>query len=167
VAAQFAQDQIPAASDQARRVFYFNAGFLKQRRIRRILSLAGYDLQLGKPGEDDLIAVWGHSPYAKRGEAVAEKTGAAVVRIEDALLRSVHPGRDGQPPLGLVIDRTGVHFDSARPSDLETLLAQEPLDDSALLNRARGCIERLKEAHLSKYNAFDPHAPALTRVMWW
>ncbi|MFK7940867.1 MAG: capsular polysaccharide biosynthesis protein [Roseovarius sp.] len=159
MAAHSAQNQTPAASDQTRRVFYFNAGFLKQRRIRRILALAGYDLRLGKPDADDLIAVWGHSPYAKRGEAVAETTGAGLVRVEDALLRSVHPGRDGQPPLGLVIDRTGVHFDSSGPSDLETFLAQDPLDDGALLNRARGCIERIKEAHLSKYNAFDANAP--------
>lgn len=127
--------------------------------MRRILALAGYDLQLGKPSANDLIAVWGHSPYAKRGESVAETTGATILRVEDALLRSVHPGRDGEPPLGLVIDRSGVHFDSSRPSDLESLLATEPLDDSALLNRARGCIERLREAHLSKYNAFDPATP--------
>ena len=33
-----------------RRAFHFNAGFLTQRRVRRILQLAGYDLKLGKPG---------------------------------------------------------------------------------------------------------------------
>ncbi len=142
-----------------RRVFYFNAGFLKQARVRRIMALAGYPLQLGKPQANDLIAVWGHSPYAGRGEAVAKQTGAGLIRVEDALLRSVHPGRSGTPPLGLVIDKTGVHFDSSGPSDLETLLATYPLDDTALLDRARGCMARIAEAHLSKYNAFDTRAP--------
>ena len=149
----------PAGADASRRVFYFNAGFLRQRRIRRILDLAGLPLQLGKPGAEDLIAVWGRSPYAARGEAMAQKTGAGIVRVEDAFLRSLRPGRAGEPPLGLLIDHTGVHFDSSAPSDLETLLATHPLDDTALMDRARGCIARMAEANLTKYTAFDPGAP--------
>ncbi len=152
-------DASPAEASTPRRVFYFNAGFLRQRRIRRILALAGYPLQLGKPGPDDQIAVWGHSPYAKRGEAVAAQTGAELIRVEDAFLRSVKPGRDNDLPLGLVIDQRGIHFDSSQPSDLEHLLATHPLDDTALMNRARAAIAYLQEAHLSKYNAFDPAAP--------
>ncbi|QIE45165.1 capsular polysaccharide biosynthesis protein [Pseudohalocynthiibacter aestuariivivens] len=152
-------DHSPAGAEAPRRAYFFNLGFLRQPQVRRILTLAGYDLRVGKPGPDDLIAVWGHSPYAARGEAVAEKTGAQIIRVEDAFLRSVHPGRAGAPPLGLAIDQTGVHFDHTGPSDLETLLATHPLDDTALLDRARGAIARLQDAHLSKYNAFDPTAP--------
>ncbi|WP_085826642.1 capsular polysaccharide biosynthesis protein [Roseovarius gaetbuli] len=149
----------PAGTTTSRRVFYYNAGFLRQRRVSRILSLAGYDLTLGTPGADDLIAVWGHSPYAHRGEAMARRSGAGLIRVEDAFLRSVHPGRDGEPPLGLVIDHRGAAFDSAQPSDLEHILKTLPLDDTALLDRARAGIARLAEAHLSKYNTFDPSAP--------
>ncbi|WP_073195352.1 capsular polysaccharide biosynthesis protein [Roseovarius marisflavi] len=149
----------PAGTTTSRRVFYYNAGFLRQRRVSRILSLAGYDLTLGTPGADDLIAVWGHSPYAHRGEAMARRTGAGLIRVEDAFLRSVHPGRDGEPPLGLVIDHRGAAFDSAQPSDLEHILKTHPLDDTALLDCARAGIARLAEAHLSKYNAFDPNHP--------
>ncbi len=154
-----AQDPAARPPDGARRVFYFNAGFLRQRRLRRILQLAGYDLRIGRPAADDLIAVWGHSPYAARGEAMAERSGAGLIRVEDAFLRSVHPGRSGEGPLGLVIDHSGAHFDSAAPSDLETLLATHPLDDTPLMDRARAAIARLQEAHLSKYNAFDPTLP--------
>lgn len=124
-----------------------------------MLSLAGYPLRLGKPGPEDLIAVWGRSPYARRGEAMAKRTGAGLLRIEDAFLRSLHPGRAGAPPLGLVIDRRGIYFDSSAPSDLEHLLATHPLDDTALLNQARGGMARMQEAHLSKYSAFDPDRP--------
>jgi len=154
------QDRPQAAGDEdLRRLYYFNLGFLRQARVRRILSLAGWDLRLGRPGAEDRIAVWGRSPYAARGEAVAEATGAAVVRVEDAFLRSLHPGRAGEPPIGLTLDHSGVHFDGNGPSDLETLLATHPLDDTALMNRARGGIARLREVHLSKYTAFDPEAP--------
>nr|WP_237072626.1 capsular polysaccharide biosynthesis protein [Pseudaestuariivita rosea] len=132
---------------------------MTQSRIRRILDLSGYDIQLGKPGPDDLIGVWGQSPTAPRGQAVSDWTGAGIVRVEDSFLRSVHPGRDGEPPMGLTIDHSGLHFDPAQPSDLETLLATDPLDDTDLMNRAKDAIGHMKEAHLSKYSAFDPDLP--------
>ena len=149
-----------AGPEKVRRLFVYNGGFVTQSRVRRILQLSGYSLHLGVPRAEDAIAVWGHSPTAHRGLSVAAKRGVPVVRVEDALLRSVHPGRAGGPPLGLVIDHRGMHFDPAQPSDLEVLLATHPLDDTALLNRARGSIARMQEAHLSKYSGFDADAPA-------
>ena len=148
-----------AGADTPRRLYVYNGGFLTQRRVQRILGLAGWDIKLGKPGPDDWVGVWGKSPTAPRGEAVAEHTQSRILRVEDALLRSILPGRDGSPPLGLHLDRTGVHFDSKQPSDLETLLATHALDDTALLDRARHCADSLRHAHLSKYNAFDPATP--------
>lgn len=150
-----AQDT-PAGAAKPRRAFYVTGGFLTNRRVRRILELAGHDLRLGKPGPGDDLLVWGHSPFAARGEKAAEATGAHVVRVEDAFLRSLHPGRSGEPPLGLTIDRRGAWFDSRQPSDLEHLLATHPLDDTALLNRARDAIARMRENHLTKYAAVDP-----------
>jgi len=149
-------EEDPAGHRSPRRVFHFNGGFVLQRRVRRILSLAGYELKLGYPSSDDLVAVWGKSPTASRGEAVATRSRASLLRIEDAFLRSLHPGRDGEAPLGLVIDRRGIHFDSSTPSDLEHILATHPLDDTAMMDRARGCMAQIQEAHLSKYTAFDP-----------
>jgi len=153
-------DTPAAGPDKDRRLFVYNGGFLKQRRLRRILQLAGYSLHLGRPKEGDSVAVWGNSPTAHRGLAVAAKYEAPVVRVEDAWLRSLHPGRGGEPPLGLLIDHRGAHFDPAQPSDLEMLLAEHPLDDTALLNRARGAMARMAEAQLTKYSGFDPAAPA-------
>lgn len=146
------------AGSAASRLFVFNGGFLTQRRVRRILQLSGYSPRLGLPGADDLVGIWGGSPTARRGLAVAARRGSGLLRVEDALLRSLHPGRAGEPPMGLLLDRSGLHFDGSAPSDLEQLLARHPLDDSHLLQRARDAIARLQEAHLSKYNAFDPAA---------
>lgn len=149
-----------AGPAQDRRLFVYNGGFLTQGRIRRILNLSGYSIHVGLPSaEGDLVAVWGNSPTAHRGEGVAQARNAPVVRVEDALLRSLHPGRDGEPPLGLVIDHRAAHFDPSKPSDLEVLLATHPLDDTALLNRARACAARLAEAHLSKYAAIPLDTP--------
>ncbi|APX88876.1 beta-3-deoxy-D-manno-oct-2-ulosonic acid transferase [Brevirhabdus pacifica] len=157
------------AGPGARRLFVYSAGFLRQPRLRRILSLAGWQITpavppfkgspFPLPGPDDAIGVWGHSPYAARGERAARLTGAPLVRIEDAFIRSLHPGRSGEPPLGLVIDRRGLYLDAGRTSDLEHLLRETPFDDAALLGRARDGIERLQAAEVSKYSAYDPHHP--------
>ncbi|MEL6549753.1 MAG: capsular polysaccharide biosynthesis protein [Pseudomonadota bacterium] len=150
-------------------LYVYNGGFLLQRRLRRILSLAGYDLKLGCPRGGARVGVWGRSPTAHRGEAMAARHGAPILRVEDAFLRSVKPGRDGEPPLGLLLDRAGVHFDASQPSDLETLLATHPLDDTALLDRGRNALDRMKRAHLSKYNAthpeLEPPAPGYVVVI--
>ncbi len=150
------RDSDAEAAGAPRRLFAFTGGMLFPGRVRRILTLAGFAPHLGRPGPDDLIGVWGRSPLSARGEAMAAQSGAALVRIEDAFLRSVHPGRAGGAPLGLMIDRTGVHFDASAPSDLEVLLARDPLDDHALLARARDGMGRLRASDLSKYNAHDP-----------
>ena len=145
-----------AANDSKRsRLYYFSTGFFTQTRVRRILDLAGYDLKLGKPGPDDLVAVWGKTPTAGRGQSVASATGSGLVHIEDAFLRSIKPGRDGEPPLGLTIDHQRPYFDSSGRSDLEEILATSTFDDTHELNRARDAIARIKELQLSKYNAFD------------
>ncbi|NOC92998.1 capsular polysaccharide biosynthesis protein [Ruegeria sp. HKCCD6604] len=148
-------DPDSAAGAERTRLFVYNGGFLTQKRLRRILTLAGYDIRLGLPKDGDCVGIWGNSPTAYRGLRIAEKHRAPVLRVEDAFLRSLHPGRAGEPPLGLLLDRSGPHFDAAEPSDLEKLLNTDPLDDTALLNRARAAMERVRELHLSKYSAFD------------
>lgn len=141
------------------RLFVYNGGFLTQKRIGRILTIAGFDIRLGAPGPQDAVGVWGQSPTAPRGETVADLLDRPLIRIEDAFLRSVHTGRAGGQPLGLLIDRAGLHFDPSTPSDLEQILTRHPLDNTALLDRARTGMARLRAAHLSKYNACDPALP--------
>ena len=141
-------------------LYVYNGGFLTQGRVRRILQLSGFDIRLGTPDDGDLIGVWGQSPTAPRGEAVAERKDAPIIRVEDSFLRSIKPGRDGEPPLGLNIDRNGVHFDPATRSDLETILTENPLDDTVLLNRARAGMALMQKHQISKYNATDPDLPA-------
>jgi capsular polysaccharide export protein len=153
----------PETSDGGRQSLYvYSGGFLTQPRIRRILSLSGFDIRIGKPGAPgDNVGVWGRSPTAPRGEAMADWTGTQVVRIEDAFLRSLRPGRvAGEPPIGLFIDDMGVHFDSSSPSRIEAVLSHDPLDDSAILERARVGMARLQAVNLSKYNDFDPELEA-------
>jgi len=136
-------------------------------RVRRILTLAGLGplpvLPAMSPRPGDAVGTWGRSPLSPRAEALAAAQELPLFRIEDAFLRSIAPGRArrrGDGPLGLMIDPSGgVHFDPSAPSHLETLLAGHPLDDSALLDRAREGMARLADRRLSKYNQHDPALP--------
>ncbi len=154
-------DDIPAAGEAPRRLFYRNSGFLTQPRLRRMLALAGQELRLwGRPASGDGVAVWGASPHALRGERLAARHGVPLVRIEDAFLRSIRPGRSGEAGLGLIIDPLGVHFDPTTPSRIEAILSGDPLDNSNLLLRARDGISRIHALELSKYNIHDPSLAA-------
>lgn len=150
---------LSAGDSPPRRLFFYNAGFLRQPRLRRILTLAGHSLQLGLPGPGDGVVVWGRSPHAHRGETVAARRGAPLIRVEDAFLRSIRPGRAGEAGLGLMIDGEGVHFDSSTPSRLERILARDPLDATDILARAGEGIERMRQLHLSKYNLYPLSGP--------
>ena len=153
----------------ARKLFYYNGGFLRQKRVRRILSMAGYELTLGLPDRGDMVAVWGQSPNQYRGQWIAKKRKAGLLRVEDAFLRSVQPGRAGDPPLDLILDRSGCHFDASYPCDLENILRHDPLKDTDLLCRAEQAIMRIRDNHISKYNAFEttqsPPAPGYVLVI--
>ena len=142
-----------------RRLWHQNLSFLHDRRLHRILQLAGRELRLGLPGPGDGVLVWGRSPTAMRGETVSARRGAPLVRVEDAFLRSVHPARARrEAPIGLLIDPVGVHFDSTRPSRIETILMDPALQNSNIMDEAKRLISCLLEAGLSKYNNFDPDA---------
>lgn len=134
----------------------YTLGLLRRNRIRRIARLAGLDIRAGLPARGGQVAIWGAGPRSWRGRAVARWRRAGVVHLEDAFLRSVRTGRQGSAPLGLVIDRKGLYFDCSAPSELEDMLNGADLSDAALLQRAESGIRRLKGAHISKYNAFDP-----------
>lgn len=147
------------AAGSRRRLFAFNGGFWRAPRLRRIMTLAGWDLRLGLPSAGDCVAVWGASPTAWRGRAIAFRRNAGLVTIEDAFLRSIMPGRASggmarRGPIGLLIDRHGLHFDPSGPSMIEWLV----MTGATAGQRARAArgIARLRDLDLSKYNAHRP-----------
>jgi len=105
------------------------------------------------------VLAWGRKPSARRAEGLAERLDLPVRWLEDGFLRSFLPGPQ-HPPLSILVDDEGVHYDAARPSALESLLnsAQQWLDGELADQTARA--RALIDAHgLSKYN----HAPSLRR----
>src|SRR5919108_2922959 len=110
-------------------------------------------------GNFDCVAGWGMKATGERARRLAERLGRPYLSIEDGFLRSIRPGQH-EPPISLVMDRSGVHYDARRPSDLEALIAVSVHATSrAALRRARAGIGELRRRALSKNN----DGPRLTR----
>ena len=150
---------------QMQRLGVYSLGMLWLVVIRRILQLAGWKLIYAPLawGYVDAIGVWGRKPSGKRGQLAAMRRKLTLVTIEDAFLRSVEPGRKA-PPLGIMVDAIGVHFDAAQPSTLENCLNTDPsLDDPQLLSRATHAVRFMQRVGLSKYNRAARGAFALPK----
>ncbi len=107
----------------------------------------------------DCVAGWGRKASAEAARALALRSGLPYVSLEDGFLRSLGPG-PGLPPLSLVCDRVGVHYDATAPSDFEAAVVRACALDAAAEERARRAMAYLREHRLSKYN----HAPMLSEA---
>lgn len=142
------------AGSIARRLFVSDPALMTVP-IRRILALSGWHPSWGHPRQSEFFGIWANAPSAGAAQRRATDSGADVLFLDDAFLRAVSD--DPFAPLaGLLIDPQGVHYDPVRPSRLEHILATDPLDDAALLDRARSAIERLRDGHLSQTSGYDP-----------
>ncbi len=95
------------------------------------------------------VAIWRAKTQPGVIQALGENA-SPLIEVEDGFLRSRGLGADCVPPLSIVVDRRGAHFDPSRPSELELLL-QEGAFSEALLERARELRRLIVEAGLGKY----------------
>lgn len=82
--------------------------------------------------------------------AALEARGVHVGEIEDGMIRSKGLGANCVPPLSIVVDPAGPHFDPAQASTLETILQSADIADDLLI-RAQGLRETLVAGGISKY----------------
>jgi capsular polysaccharide export protein len=106
----------------------------------------------------DAVAGWGQAPTTRRARRLAAKSGVPYIAFEDGPLRSIRPGPE-EPPVSLVVDRTGIYYDANHPSDLLALMATRPWFTSELAERAVRGSETLRRLRLSKYNAGPERSP--------
>lgn len=103
----------------------------------------------------DAIAGWGHKPTSDRARKRARSAGLPYIAFEDGFLRSLSPGNE-ELPLSMVVDRTGIYYDSRQPSDLEPFVRKRAQSNREG-NRARNLIDLLRDKRLSKYNNATIH----------
>lgn len=107
--------------------------------------------------QGDDVAVW-RSRLSKPQEAAL--AGQELLEVEDGFIRSSGLGADCVPPLSIIVDRRGVHFDPKQPSALEELLQHADLAPE-LVARAAALRAAIIAGGLSKYESAAPLA--LTR----
>ena len=73
------------------------------------------------------------------------------ISVEDGFIRSVGLGAELYPPLSLLFDKKGIHYDASRPSDLEYLLQNFNVNRNEII-RARRIIDLIIKLKISKYN---------------
>lgn len=95
----------------------------------------------------DRIAVWRSRLSAAQMAALADRP---VIEVEDGFIRSAGLGADCVPPLSIIVDGEGVHFDPSQPSGLERLL-QEGEFPPELVARADALRIAIVSSGLSKY----------------
>jgi len=132
----------------------------KREEIRRFLWAPGQKLKLVSRSRRALaiarrqcgaVAIW-PSRISPGLLAQARKDKVPLVRVEDGFVRSVGLGSNLVPPLSVVVDRRGIHFDPTAPSDLEAILATSAFPPE-LIDRARTLRETIVSAGISKYAA--------------
>jgi capsular polysaccharide export protein len=104
----------------------------------------------------DRVAVW-RSRLSKPQEAAI--VGCDVLEIEDGFIRSAGLGADCVPPLSIIVDAMGVHFDPKQPSALEQLLQTADFPPE-LVARAAALRAAIIAGGLSKYESAAPSALA-------
>ncbi|MBM5792421.1 MAG: capsular polysaccharide biosynthesis protein [Cyanobacteria bacterium K_DeepCast_0m_m1_088] len=104
----------------------------------------------------DALLVWGCKPSGRKVQRLAERRQLPVWHCEDAFLRSLELGAD-TPPLGLVLDDSGIYYDASRVSRLECLIARAHSASEQF--RAAQLQQLWCENRVSKYNAAPEVAP--------
>jgi capsular polysaccharide export protein len=103
------------------------------------------------------IAVW---PSRTSAAAIEQlPADVAVYRIEDGFIRSAGLGANLVQPCSVAFDKSGIYYNPACPSDLETILQGHDFSD-ALEERAEALIGKIRSAGITKYNLCAP-PPAL------
>jgi len=145
----------------------------KREEIRRFLWSPGPPLSIHRSSsraldaaskQNGALAVW-PSRISKDLEKKAKRKGVKLVRVEDGFVRSVGLGSNLVPPLSVIVDRSGIHYDPSRPSDLETLLNAVTFSQNVLA-RARRLRTTIIEGRISKYGSgkVDPAKPKKPRA---
>lgn len=114
-----------------------------------------------KDYEIDAFVTWGVNQDPVVVEA-SEKFMKPIWSMEDGFIRSVDLGSNHTTPRSLVLDKSGIYFDSRRPSDLENLLNEWDLEkNQTLVKQAASLFDKFKSLNLSKYN---PPSAALMKL---
>ncbi len=102
----------------------------------------------------DLIVGWGQDLNATNARQTADFYNLEFQTIEDGFIGC---GKNSMPRISIVIDPTGIHYDSKTRSSLEDLLnGEDKTFNKKLTAKAKKAISFIRENKLSKYTGNEP-----------
>lgn len=122
----------------------------KARQINRfVYPVTGEKVKFFKKFKSKMknIIVWGKNTRTEKYISKVDN----LISVEDGFIRSVGLGGELYPPLSLLFDRKGIHYDASRESDLEDLLQNSNINHTEK-TRARRIIDSIIKLKISKYN---------------
>ncbi|AKF09661.1 hypothetical protein [Sandaracinus amylolyticus] len=134
------------------RVGVWSRGIARIPHIRALLGADDVVLWPSSRARVDAVVGWGRKPNTEPARRYAAEHGVPFFALEDGFLRSFSPGVTGDPPLSIVIDAVGIHYDATQPSEIEQRLARIDALPETTLDRARRAMAFMRREHLSKYN---------------
>jgi len=130
--------------------------------VDRILSRNEYDTF---DGHVSSVLVWGRKSNTRGALEFAAQRDLPVQYLEDGWIRSSSSNPHNRVCYSILLDNTGVYYDSRTPNDIENLLN---IDESDFANRvsksqldyAKSCRLRMISSNISKYN-FNSQQPSV------
>ena len=132
------------------KTFGLNLTPWKARQINRFIYKAnGTRIGFNKSFKSKMknIIVWGKSAQSDKYKVRVNE----FISVEDGFIRSVGLGSALYPPLSLLFDKKGIHYDSNRSNHLEELLQNRILNKDEL-TRSKQLICLIEKSQISKYN---------------
>lgn len=102
-----------------------------------------------------VIIVWGRS-VLNHIQDFGTRFDLPIYHIEDGFVRSVGLGASHTAPMSICFDKSGLYYDSNKPSDLENLLNYYDFDnDKNLMVNAKELFDKIIVNNITKYNLPD------------
>lgn len=112
-------------------------------------------IRFGINSDTSAVIGWGYKNTSEKARKKACELNLPYWALEDGFYRSLDLGCRGAVPYSLIVDKTGIYYNSRQPSDLENYLNDISLISEENIQRARKAIDYICAHNLSKYN----HAP--------
>ena len=96
------------------------------------------------------IYIWGHK-ISKNYENIFNKYKIKPIRVEDGFIRSFGLGSDFTRPSSIVMDQSGIYYDSNKNSDLEKILSNISLTKE-LQSKTKKITNIIIRNNITKYN---------------
>lgn len=113
------------------------------------------DIVFGCRKKISAVIGWGYKKKTEFSRQIAQKNNIPYWALEDGFYRSLDLGCRGAVPYSIIVDKTGIYYNSLQSSDLENYLNDVSLISDKNILRARKAIDYICAHNLSKYN----HAP--------